>query len=184
LKNDYLRWLFLKWRIDVENDVTNFWKMNNSNFSSQIDFVNCFLSFIQKRSARRVCVCVLCSKKNANKKRRLRKRSFFCRVWNFCLLRSILELIARSLVNIKREKRNLFRWRDSNIFYFILFFRHFFIQSYFNLNCYFSFWNSLKFTSCFVKMIAFNFFFLSRIMFMNRRWSSKHVKEWSKSRSI
>jgi hypothetical protein len=78
---------------------------------------------------------------------------------DFCLLRSILELIVRLFVNIKKRKRNLFRLRNSNIFYFILFFKHFFIQSYFNLNCYFSSWNSLRFTSCFVKMIAFNFSF-------------------------
>ncbi len=135
---------------------------------SQIDFVSCFLSFIQKRSARRVrvcmcvCVCVfvcvcLCVRE------KMRIKSVVCEkdlssveFKDFCLLRSILELIARSLVNIKRERRSLLRWRNSNIFYSILFFRHFFIQSYFNLNCYLSSWNFLRFTFfvssfCFVK---------------------------------
>ncbi len=85
-----------------------------------------------------VCVCV-CS----CVREKIRIKSVVCEkdlssveLKDFCLLRSILEIIARSFVNIKRKRRNLLRWRDWNIFYFILFFRHFFIQSYFNLNCY------------------------------------------------
>jgi hypothetical protein len=118
------------------------------------------LSVSFKEEAGNVCVCVCCVRE------RMRIKSVVCEKdlssvesKDFCFLKSILELIIRSLVNIKRKRRSLLRWRNSNIFYFILFFKHFFIQFYLNLNCYFSSWNSLKFTSCFVKMIVFNFFF-------------------------
>ncbi len=140
MKNDRLRWSFFKWRIDIEDDVANFWKTNNSNFSSQIDFVNCSLSLIQKRSARRVsvCVCVYCVRRKMRIKSVVCEKDFYSVEFkDFCFLKSILELIVRSLVNIKRKERNLLRWRDSNIFYFTLSFKHFFIQSYFNFNCYF-----------------------------------------------
>jgi hypothetical protein len=123
-------------------------------------------SFSFKREARDVCVCVcvLCSKKMRIKSIVCEKNLSSVEFKDFCLLRSILELIARSHVNIKRKKRNLLRWRNSNIFYFILFFKYLFIQSYFNLNCYLFFWNSLRFTFFvssfyFVKMIVFNFLF-------------------------
>ncbi len=115
-------------------------------------------SFSLRREARDVCVCVLCSRKMRIRSVVCEKDFYFVEFKDFCLLRSILELIVRSLVNIKRREESLLRWRDSNIFYSTLFLKHFSIQSYFNFSCYFSSWNSLKFMSCFVKMIAFNFF--------------------------
>jgi hypothetical protein len=118
LKNDCLRWSVLKWRVDIENDVTSFWKTNNSNSSSQIDFVNCLLSFIQKRSARRVNVCVCVFVCVFEKKMQMKSVVFeenlsSVQFRNFCLLRSILELIIRSLVNIKRKRRSLLRWQKT-----------------------------------------------------------------------
>jgi hypothetical protein len=65
--------------------------------------------------------------KNTNEKRRFRENLSFVQFRNFCILKSILKLIIRSLVNIKREKRNLFRWQK---------FKYFFTQFYFNLNYY------------------------------------------------
>ncbi len=109
MKNDRLRWSFFKWRVDAENDVTSFWKTNSSNFSSRIDFVNCLFSLIQKRSARRVCVRMLMfvclRRKDANEKCRFRKSLSFVEFRDFCLLKSIFELITRSLVNIKKKKK-------------------------------------------------------------------------------
>jgi hypothetical protein len=65
------------------------------------------------------------------------------------------ELLRQSFANTKREKRSLFRWQNSNILLlnFILF----------SIIILFIFWNALKSifsvsSSCFVKMIAFNFF--------------------------
>jgi hypothetical protein len=124
-----------------------------------ISWIVFFLSFRREARDVYVCVCVLCSKEMRIKSVVCEKDLSSVEFKDFCLLRSILELIVRSFVNIKREKKNLFRWWDSNIFYFILFFKHFFIRFYLNLNCYFSFWNSLKFMSCFVKIIVFNFSF-------------------------
>ncbi len=121
-----------------------------------ISWVALSLSF--RREARDVCACVLCSRKMRIKNVVCEKDLSSVEFKDFCLLRSILELIARSFVNIKRRRRSLLRWRNANIFSFTLSFRHLFIQFYFKLNCYLSFWNSLRFTSCFVKMIAFNFF--------------------------
>jgi hypothetical protein len=122
LRNDRLRWSFFKWRIDVEDDVASFWKTNNSNSSSQIDFVNCLFSFTQKRNARRVCMCVcVVLEKNANKKRRLRKRFFFCRVYRF-LSFEIDSWINRSLAREHKKKKKKFtsltRFRYL-LFYFI-----------------------------------------------------------------
>ncbi len=108
LKNNRLRWLFFKWRVDVENNVTNFWKTNNSNSSLQIDFVNCFLFLIQKRSAKRMCVCVYLSIQEEEIEIRnvvCEKSLFFVEFRNFCLLKSIFELIAHSFVNIKRREK-------------------------------------------------------------------------------
>jgi hypothetical protein len=143
-------------------------------------------SFSFRREARDVyvCVCVLCSKKMRIKNVVCEKNLFFVEFKDFCFLRSILELIVRSLVNIKREERSLLRWRNSNIFYFILFFRHFFIQSYLNFSCYFFFETLWELRLASSKWSLLIFFLLSRIMFMNRRWSSKHAKKWSKSRDI
>ncbi len=93
--------------------------------------------------------------------------------------------INRSFAREHKKKRKKFiSLTKFKYFLFSFIFQTFLIQSYFNFSCYLSSWNFLKFTSCFVKMIVFNCFFLSRIMFMNRRWSSKHAKKWSKSRDI
>ncbi len=130
MKNDRLRWSFLKWRVDIENDVTSLWKTNNSNFSFQIDFVSCLFSLIQKRSARRVnvYVCVFVCLRRMQMKNVVFEENFsFVQFKDFCFLRSILELITRSLVNIKRKERNLLRWQK---------FKYSFIQFYFNLNYY------------------------------------------------
>ncbi len=116
-------------------------------------------SFRRKMRNVCICMCVLCSKRMRIKNVVCEKDLFFVEFKDFCFLKSILELIVHSFVNIKRKEKNLLCWRDSNIFYFILSFKHLFIQCYFNLNYYFSFWNFLKFTSCFVKMIVFNFLF-------------------------
>jgi hypothetical protein len=76
---------------------------------------------------------------------------------DFCLLKSILELVTRSLVNLKRKRRNLLRWQNSKVRIYIyassyrssLFslysFRSQIILSYLNLLCCFSFLNSLNF---------------------------------------
>ncbi len=133
MKNDRLRWSFFKWRVDIESDVTSLWKTNSSNSSFQIDFVSCFFSFIQKKSARRVnvwmCVCVcLCVWEEMQMKSVVFEKSLFSvQSKDFCFLRSILELITRSLVNIKRRRRSLLRWQK---------FKYSFIQFYFNLNYY------------------------------------------------
>jgi hypothetical protein len=127
LKNDRLRWSFLKWRVDFENDVTSLWKTNSSNSSSQIDFVNCLFSFIQKRSARRMCVCVLvfmCLRRRRIQMKNVvfekNKKNFsFVEFKDFCLLKSIFNLIMRSLVNIKRKGKSLLRWQNSKILIYI-----------------------------------------------------------------
>jgi hypothetical protein len=69
-----------------------------------ISWIVFFLSF--RREARDVCVCEDCVQ------REMRIKSVVCEKdlssvesKDFCLLRSILELIVRSLVNIKRKKK-------------------------------------------------------------------------------
>jgi hypothetical protein len=123
-----------------------------------ISWVVFSLSF--KRETRNVyvcaCVCLfVCSKKNANKKRCFRKNLYFVEFRNFYLLKSILELIIRSIVNIKREK-SLFRWQNSKIriyiyassykssFFLLYSFRSQIILFYFNFLCCFNFLNSLN----------------------------------------
>ncbi len=130
MKNDRLRWSFFKWRVDIESDVTSLWKTNNSNFSLQIDFVNCSFFLIQKRSARRVnvCVCVfVCLRRMQMKNVVFEKNLSSVQSKDFCFLRSILELIIRSFVNLKRKKRSLLRWQK---------FKYSFTQFYLNLNYY------------------------------------------------
>jgi hypothetical protein len=168
--------------------------MNNSNFSFQIDFVNCFFSLIQKRSAKRVCVCVsVCVFE-----RRMRiesvvyeKNLFFVEFKDFCLLRTILELIVRSLVNIKRRKRSLLREQDSessrlhlrfvtnyrNSFYSLYSFRFQIILFYFNFLCCLSFLNSLNFilVSCLI--------LLSRHQYDRLRWTTKKRSKYVLLRS-
>jgi hypothetical protein len=142
------------------------------------------LSLSFRREARDVCVCVLCLKKMRIKSVVCEKDLSSVEFRDFCLLKSILELIVRSLVNIKRKKRSLLRWRDSNIFYFTWSFRHFFIQSYLNLNCYFFLETllNLRFTSSKWSFLIFSL--LNCIMFMNRRWSLKRARKWSQSRDL
>ncbi len=78
-----------------------------------------FLFHSEKK--RETCVCVLCSREMRIKSVVCEKDLSFVEFKNFSLLRSILELIVRSLVNIKKERRNLLRWRNSKIFYFFFF---------------------------------------------------------------
>jgi hypothetical protein len=77
------------------------------------------LSFSFRKEARDVCVCVcLCvfdEKEMRMKSVVFEKKISFVEFKNFCFLRSILELIIRSLVNIKERKRSLFRWQNSEI---------------------------------------------------------------------
>jgi hypothetical protein len=129
-KNDYLRWSFLKWRVDIESDVASFWKTNNSNFSSQIDFVKCF-SFSFRREARdvRVCVCW----------RKIIDNRFRIKIFEF-------RIACRSLIRLYEINRHWLFWcsriqkkNSSTKFRFSSF------SFYFNLLCYSrllkTFWN-------------------------------------------
>ncbi len=183
MRSDRLRWSFLKWRIDVEDDVASFWETNSSNFSSQIDFVSCLFSLIQKRSARRVCVCVcvcLCVRERMSIKSAVFEKSlYFVEFRDFCLLKSILELVIRSLVNIKREKRSLLRWQNSEVRVYIyassyrssLFslysFRSQIILFYFSFLCCLSILNSLN------SILVSSFVVLSRHQHDRFKWTSK-----------
>jgi hypothetical protein len=96
-----------------------------------ISWIASFLSFRKEARNVCVCVCVLCSK-------RMRINNVVCEKdlssvesKDFYLLRSILELIVRSLVNIKREEEKsisltklrylLFYFISQTSFYLILF---------------------------------------------------------------
>jgi hypothetical protein len=73
-----------------------------------ISWIVFFLSF--RREARDMCVCVCVFVRAWWKKMRMKsvvfeKNLFSVEFKNFYLLRSILELIIRSLVNIKREEK-------------------------------------------------------------------------------
>jgi hypothetical protein len=108
------------------------------------------------------------------------KKFSFVEFRNFYLLKSILELIIRSLVNIKKEKKVYFVDRiqkfkstfafqaTESSFYSLLYsIRSQIILSYFNFLCCFSFLNLLNFT------------FVSRFVFLFRRqhdrfrWTAK-----------
>jgi hypothetical protein len=79
------------------------------------------LSFIQKRNARRVCVCVFVRawwKEMRMKSVVFEKSLSSVEFKDFCFLRSILELITRSLVNIKRREEkftSLTEFRNSSL---------------------------------------------------------------------
>jgi hypothetical protein len=156
-----------------------------SDFRS-ISWIVFFLSFRRKTRNVWVCTCVcmclfVCSKRKIRIKNVVCEKNLsFVEFKDFCLLRSILELIIRSLVNIKKKRRGLLRWQNSkirvyicaslqvteNLLYSLLYsFKSQIILSYFNFNCY-SFY-FLKFFEiyflCFssfylVKTIAFNNF--------------------------
>jgi hypothetical protein len=118
-------------------------------------------SFSLRREARDVCVCVcvnvwicLCVRRKIRIKSVVCEKDFsFFEFKDFCLLRSILELIARSFVNIKRRKRSLLREQDSessklhlrfvtnykSSFYLLYSFKSQIILSYFSFLCCFSF---------------------------------------------
>ncbi len=55
-----------------------------------------------------VCLFVCLREKNANKKRRFRKKLYFVEFKDICFLKLILELITRSFVNIKKKKKIYF----------------------------------------------------------------------------
>jgi hypothetical protein len=85
-----------------------------------ISWVVSLLSF--RREARDVCVCVcvcwcFCAweKEMRMKSVAFEKNLSSVEFKDFCLLKSILELIIRSFVNIKRKRRNLFRWQKLKI---------------------------------------------------------------------
>jgi hypothetical protein len=65
-----------------------------------------------------VCVCVFVRawwEEMRMKNVVFEKNLSFVEFKDFCFLKSILELIIRSLVNIKRKKKSLFRWQNSKI---------------------------------------------------------------------
>jgi hypothetical protein len=84
-----------------------------------ISWVAFFLSF--RKNARNVCVCVcLCwwAWEMRMKSVVFEKNFSFVEFKDFCLLRSILELIIRSLANIKREKKkftSLTKFKNSSL---------------------------------------------------------------------
>ncbi len=145
--------------------------------------MSCSLSFIQKRSARRVCVCVcvcLCVRKKMRIRNAVFEKSLYSVEFrNFCLLKSILELVIRSLVNIKREKRSLLRWQNSKVRVYIyassyrssLFslysFRFQIILSYFSFLCCLSFLNSLN------SILVSSFVVLFRHQHDRLKWTAK-----------
>jgi hypothetical protein len=95
-----------------------------------ISWVVLSLSF--KKEARDVwmcvCMCVYVFEKRMQMKSVVFEENFFfIQFKDFCFLKSILELIIRSLVNIKRKKRSLLCWQK---------FKYSFIQFYLNLNYY------------------------------------------------
>jgi hypothetical protein len=76
-------------------------------------------SFLYKKKTRDVCVCVLMfvclRKKNTNENVAFEKNLLFVKFRNFRFLKSIFKLITYSFVNIKREKKDLFRWQNLKI---------------------------------------------------------------------
>jgi hypothetical protein len=156
--------------------------------------VSCFLSFIQKRSARRVCVyvrvfvsvclCLCAWKKKMRMKSVAFEKDFFSLEFrDFCFLKSIFELIIRSLVNIKREREVYFVDKiqkfeftfafqvTKNLFYSLLYSIRFqIILFYFNLLRCLSFLNLL------------NFILVSRFIFLLRR-QHDYFKWTTKTRS-
>jgi hypothetical protein len=105
--------LMLKTMLRVfERRITRIFRLKS------ISWIVFSLSF--RKEARDVCVCVcvcLCVRK-----RKMRIKSVVCEknlsfveFKDFCFLKSILELITRSLVNIKKEKRSLLRWQNSEV---------------------------------------------------------------------
>jgi hypothetical protein len=114
-----------------------------------ISWIVFFLSF--KRKARDVCVCVdVCVRRKRMRMKNVafEKKISFVEFRDFFLLKSIFKLIIRLFVNIKRERKSLFRWQNSKIrvyicvslqatkssFYSLLYsFKLQIILSYFNL---------------------------------------------------
>jgi hypothetical protein len=85
-----------------------------------ISWIALSLSF--RREARDVCVCAcvcVCScvwkKKKRIKNVVFEKNLYFAEFRDFFLLKSISELITRSLVNIKRERKILLCWQNSEV---------------------------------------------------------------------
>jgi hypothetical protein len=107
------------------------------------------------------------------------KNLYFIEFKDFCLLKSILELIIRSLVNIKRKKRSLFRWQNSKIriyiyvssyrssFFSLYSFRFQIILFYFNFLCCFNFLNSLN------SILVSSFVVLLRHQHDRFKWTAK-----------
>jgi hypothetical protein len=107
------------------------------------------------------------------------KSLYFVEFRDFCLLKSILELVIRSLVNIKKEKRNLFRWQNSEVRVYIyassykssLFslysFRSQIILFYLNFLCCLSFLNSLN------SILVSNLVVLLRHQHDRLKWTAK-----------
>ncbi len=112
----------------------------------------------------------------------MRKNLSFVEFKDFCFLKLILELIARSLVNIKRRRRSLLCWQNSkssklhlrfvtnykSSFYSLYSFKAQIILSYFNFLCCFSFLSLLNsiLVSCFV--------LLSRHQYNRFKWTTKN----------
>jgi hypothetical protein len=146
-----------------------------------ISWVALSLSF--RREARDVCVCVFVRawwEKMQMKSVVFEKNLSFVESRNFCLLRSIFELITRSLVNIK-ERREVyfvdriqkfkftfaFQVTKSSLYSLLYSIKFQIILSYLNFLCCFSFLNLL------------NFIFVSRFVLLLRRqhdrfrWTAK-----------
>jgi hypothetical protein len=128
-----------------------------------------FLSHSEKKreTCKCVCVCVCVFEKKTQMKNVVFEEDFFSvQSKDFRFLKSIFELIIRSLVNIKRKKKSLFRWQKIQIFFYS-------ILSWFQL-LFFSFfevlWNLFSLSRRFIssKWSFLIFFFLNRIMFMIR----------------
>ncbi len=139
-----------------------------------ISWIVSSLSF--RREARDVCVCVWIDACLMRKKMRMRNVVFeknfsFVEFRDFCFLRSILELIVRSFVNINREERKIyfvdkiqkfkftfaFQVTKSSLYSLLYSIKSQIILFYLNFLCCFNFLNLL------------NSIFVSRFVFLFRR---------------
>jgi hypothetical protein len=99
-----------------------------------ISWVVLSLSF--RRKTRDVCVCVCVFVCVFEEKMRIKivvfKKSLYSIEFKRCLIFEIDSWINYTFVREhKKKEKSLLRWENSNIFYSISFFKHFFIQSYF-----------------------------------------------------
>ncbi len=145
--------------------------------------MSCFLSFIQKRSARRVCVCVFVRawwERMQMKNVVFEKNLSFVEFKDFCLLKSIFKLIIRSLMNIKERRKTYFvdkiqkfkstfalQATESSFYSLLYSIKSQIILSYLNFLCCFNFLNLLNF------ILISRFVFLLRRQHDRLRWTTK-----------